>query len=63
MTPVHKSHKMSKVTSEIIAPCGTPRFYAYRQCENCGAEQYEHPAGKFIDAELNKECTALAEEE
>ena len=59
MTPVHPSHKMSKVYTDILSPCGTPRFYACRECENCGAEQKEHAAGKFMDKELLKPCKRM----
>jgi hypothetical protein len=52
----HKSHKMGKAYSEILAPCGTPRFYAVRDCKLCGAGQAEHAAGRFCDPELLKEC-------
>jgi hypothetical protein len=52
----HKSHKMSKQRCEILAPCGTPRFYAVRRCKQCGAEQAEHAAGRFCDPELLKAC-------
>ena len=52
----HKSHKMGKVYSEILAPCGTPRFYVVRDCKLCGAGQAEHAAGRFCDPELLKAC-------
>jgi len=47
---------MSKQRCEILAPCGTPRFYAVRRCKQCGAEQAEHAAGRFCDPELLKAC-------
>jgi len=52
----HKSHKMGKPYSEILAPCGTPRFYLVRDCEKCRYGQAEHPAGKFCDPELLEKC-------
>jgi hypothetical protein len=56
MREVHESHRMSEITTEIIAPCGTPRFYSYRYCEKCEHEQYKHAAGKFCDQELLAKC-------
>ena len=53
---VHESHTMTEWRTEILAPAGTPRFYAYRKCINCGSEQYHHPAGQFIDDELKRKC-------
>jgi hypothetical protein len=54
--PVHPSHEMTPARSEIRAPAGTPRFYGVRNCRRCGAEQAEHPAGRFMDAELRVRC-------
>ena len=56
MNSVHKSHKMTKWSSTILAPCGTPRFYNIRECKKCGGAQYYAAAGRFIDQELKKEC-------
>ena len=56
LNAVHTSHDMCVWRSEIMAPSGTERFYAYRQCKNCEYEQYHHPAGKFIDHQLESEC-------
>lgn len=40
-----------------MAPSGgEPRFYGVRKCLRCSAEQYEHPAGKFMDDELQTPC-------
>jgi hypothetical protein len=47
---------MSSPTVDILAPCGTPRFYYVRECTKCGAGQQEHAAGKFYDPELLKPC-------
>lgn len=56
LNSVHKSHKMTKWTSTILAPCGTPRFYSIRECKKCGGEQYYAAAGRFIDPELKEKC-------
>jgi hypothetical protein len=56
MNSVHKSHKMTKWSSTILAPCGTPRFYSIRECKKCGGEQYYAAAGRFIDPELKEKC-------
>jgi len=56
LNSAHSTHVMSMWRSEIMCPASTPRFYAYRQCKNCGGEQYHHPAGKFMDSELEEEC-------
>ena len=53
---VHESHDMTEWGTQIKAPVGTARFYAHRECNNCGGEQYHHPAGKFIDPELKIKC-------
>ena len=55
-TKPHPTHKMTGPSSEILAPCGTPRFYLVRECRRCGAGQAEHAAGKFCDTELTKPC-------
>lgn len=52
----HVSHAMGEEFTDIRAPAGTPRFYGVRRCENCGAEQIQHPAGHFIDDELQVLC-------
>ena len=51
----HFSHQMTEWRSEIRCPCDEPRFYGVRNCENCGEEELQHPAGHFLD-ELLKEC-------
>ena len=56
LNAVHPSHDMDDWQTKIMAPAGTARFYAYRQCKNCEYEQYHHPAGKFIDHQLESEC-------
>lgn len=56
LNSVHKSHKMTKWESTILAPCGTERFYSIRECKKCGGEQYYAAAGRFIDKELKEEC-------
>ncbi len=56
LNAVHPSHDMTEWGTEIMAPSGTERFYAHRECNNCGGEHYHHPAGKFIDSELESEC-------
>jgi hypothetical protein len=56
LNSVHKSHKMTKWGSTILAPCGTARFYSIRECKKCGREQYYAAAGRFIDPELKEEC-------
>jgi hypothetical protein len=56
LTSIDKSHKMSKWHTEIRSPAGTPRFYGVRECKNCGFEQIEHPAGRFMDNELKRKC-------
>lgn len=53
---IHKSHKMGKTRSEILAPAGTPRFYGVTDCINCEYGMAEHPAGFFIDDELFEPC-------
>ena len=56
LNAVHPSHNMTEWGTEIMAPSGTERFYAYRQCQNCEYEQYHHPAGKFLDHQLEVKC-------
>ncbi len=56
MNSPHKSHILTEWESQIMAPAGTPRFYTYRECKICGASQYYHAAGKFIDSELDRKC-------
>lgn len=58
LNAVHPSHDMTEWESKIMAPSGTERFYAYRQCKNCEYEHYHHPAGKFLDHQLEVECNA-----
>lgn len=53
---VHESHDMTDWESKIMAPAGTERFYSYRECTKCEGAQFHHPAGRFIDNELKKEC-------
>lgn len=56
LNSIHKSHKMNKWHSAIRSPAGTPRFYGVRECKNCGFEQMEHPAGRFMDEQLKRPC-------
>lgn len=56
----HKSHKMSSACCEVLAPCGTPRFYEVRKCKACGFGQAEHAAGTFCDPELLEACKGSA---
>ena len=52
----HPSHSMPrKWGSTILAPCGTPRFYAVRKCRNCGLEEYRSNAGHFL-GDLLRPC-------
>lgn len=44
----HPSHKMTDWRTEILAPCGTPRFYGIRHCINCELEEWKHAAGHFL---------------
>jgi hypothetical protein len=44
----HPSHKMTEWRTEILVPCGTPRFYGVRNCDVCGDEEWSHPAGHFL---------------
>lgn len=60
---IHPSHKMGKQHCEILAPCGTARFYGVTNCVNCDAGYAEHPAGFFIDGELFKPCTEAHDEQ
>ena len=57
----HPSHKMTEWYTDVRSPCGTPRFYGVRECKLCGAEQAEHPAGKFSDDELVEPCEFVDE--
>lgn len=52
----HPTHSMSKWRSEMLAPCGTPRFYSVRNCTNCGKEEWKHSAGHFLHG-LGHPCT------
>jgi hypothetical protein len=45
----HPSHKMSTWRSEIRCPGNTARFYGVRECEFCGEEELQHPAGHFLE--------------
>ena len=54
--PIHRTHKMGKWHSEVLAPAGTPRFYEVRDCIKCGAGEAHHAAGNFVDKELYEEC-------
>ena len=58
---IHPSHKLGKEYIDIRCPGSTPRFYGVRQCELCGAEVIEHPAGLFIEDELFYECFGIEE--
>ncbi len=58
LNAVHPSHDMTEWESKIMAPSGTERFYAYRQCKNCEYEPYHHPAGQFLNYQLEVECNA-----
>lgn len=50
------SHRLTKWRTDIRCPCSTARFYLVRECKKCGAEQMSHPAGRFSDGLLAKEC-------
>jgi hypothetical protein len=54
---VDPSHEMSEWISEILAPCGEPRFYAVRHCKKCGEEEWDHAAGHFFHG-LLRPCIA-----
>jgi hypothetical protein len=56
---VHESHDMTDWYGEVKAPAGTARMYSVRQCKNCEYEQYEHPAGQFVDVQLTRECWSI----
>lgn len=62
ITVVDRSHRMSKWRSEVIAPCGTPRFYSVRHCSRCKREEWEHAAGHFFHG-LEFPCKGLSTEE
>jgi hypothetical protein len=49
LSAVHPSHEMSKAATEILAPAGTPRFYAVRRCKQCGLREESHAAGHFLN--------------
>lgn len=53
---IHSSHQLSEERCEVRSPAGTPRFYGVQQCNFCGYEVMEHPAGLFIDEELFLKC-------
>lgn len=57
---VHPSHKMTAFRSEILAPAGTPRFYAVRNCTVCEKEEWEHAAGHFLHG-LDNVCSGKPE--
>ena len=59
---IHNSHNMSGWKTQIRAPAGTPRFYAVRQCEQCGGEKIKHPAGHFVDKWLYDPCVGDEEQ-
>ena len=52
---VHPSHKMTKFTTTILAPCGTPRFYSIRHCKVCGKTEAVAAAGHFFSG-LTEKC-------
>lgn len=52
----HESHQMTEWHLEIRSPGSTPRFYAVRTCEYCGAEEGGHVTGHYMDEELVKKC-------
>jgi len=54
--PPHSSHKMSEWDTGIRCPGSSPRFYNVRACEGCEGEEMRHPAGRFIETELLREC-------
>lgn len=51
----HPTHKMSEWHTEVLAPCGEPRFYSVRECLACGEEEWQHAAGHFLH-NLEMEC-------
>lgn len=53
---VHPSHKMGRKRTEILAPCGTPRFYTVRECSKCGRREEAAAAGHFFNG-LEYPCT------
>lgn len=57
----HKSHAMGKEYSDIRSPTGnSPRFYGVQECKKCGGEVLSHPAGRFADFILRRECEVAA---
>ncbi len=56
LNSIHPSHDMNEWHGEVRAPVGTARMYSVRQCKKCEYEQSQHPAGKFMDGELNSQC-------
>lgn len=56
--PIHESHRMGKVFSDVRAPAGTPRFYSVKQCRGCQGEEIAHAAGQFTDDDLVAPCRA-----
>jgi queuine/archaeosine tRNA-ribosyltransferase len=59
LNSVDESHEMTEWRTEIMAPSGTARYYSYRQCKKCEYEQYYSVAGRFIDPQLTRRCSAL----
>lgn len=53
---VHPSHNMTNKRCEMIAPCGTPRFYTVRNCKVCLREEWQHAAGHFLHG-LDFQCS------
>ena len=53
---VHSTHDMNDWHGEVRSPVGTARMYSVRQCKKCDYEQARHPAGRFMDYQLTKEC-------
>lgn len=54
LADVHESHEVSEWRTEVMAPCGTARYYQFRECKNCGEAQYHSNSGRFNT--LNREC-------
>lgn len=59
LNSVDESHDMTDWRSEVRAPAGTERFYSVRNCVNCEYEMSEHPAGRFMDYQLKRECRGI----
>lgn len=55
----HPSHEMTEFRTEILAPCGTPRFYKVRHCKKCGQTEAQHAAGHFLER-LQFACEAAS---